>query len=407
MSQNAQPMAANKPRILVTTSTFPRWPGDTDPPFVYQLCAGLSDRFDIHVLAPHQAGCKTAETLNGIHVHRYRYAPERLEILAYDGGMLQRIRANPFNILILPGFLLAQCFALLRLQHSFRFELVHSHWIIPQGLIAAVCARKFMLTSHGGDLFALRSGILKLLKRWVLRRAKLVTVVSSTMRDECLALGVPAENIRVRSMGVDTKTLFTPPQDRNDEAREGLLYVGRLVEKKGVPVLLRALAILKERGITPKLTIVGDGPDRDSIEQITSGLGLDTDVSFAGALSQDQLPDFYRRASIFILPSIVSSDGDQEGLGLVTIEAMACGCPVVASALPAVMDVVADGVNGLLATPGCAESLAERIEALMADKELRRVLSCVGLTRARSFDWKAICEDYGHFIDEAIGEPQE
>ena len=397
-------MAVNKPRILVTTSTFPRWQGDTDPPFVYHLCAGLGDRYEVHVLAPHQAGGKTEEIVDGIYVHRYRYAPERLEILAYDGGMLRRIRANPLNLLILPGFLLAQCFSLLRLHCRFRFVLVHAHWILPQGLVAAVCARNFILTSHGGDLFTLRGRISKVLKRWVLRRATLITVVSSTMRGECLALGVPPEKIRVRSMGVDTQTLFTPSKKASEEAREGLLYVGRLVEKKGVPVLLRALAILKERGLRPKLTVVGDGPDRDSIRALTNELALNTDVTFAGAISNDQLPDLYRKASIFILPSIVSSDGDQEGLGLVTIEAMACGCPVVASALPAVKDVVEDGISGLLATPDCAESLAGQIEVLMRDPGLRTALSSAGLDRARGFDWAAVCEDYGDFIDEAIRE---
>ncbi len=375
----------------MTTSTFPRWQGDTDPPFVYQLCVGLRDRFDVHVLAPHQAGCNTEETVNGIHVHRYRYAPERLGILAYDGGMLRRIRANPLNLLILPGFLLAQCFALLRLQRQFKFALVHSHWIVPQGLVAAICGQKFMLTSHGGDLFALRGGAMKILKRWVLTRAKLVTVVSRTMREECVALGVPAQDVRVRSMGVDTQTLFTPPPTTVNEAREGLLYVGRLVEKKGVPILLRAMAILKERGLEPKLTIVGDGPDRGDILQLASELKLDADVVFTGAMSNDKLPDFYRKASIFILPSIVSSDGDQEGLGLVTVEAMACGCPVVASALPAVLDVIDDGINGLLTEPGCAESLAERIASLIANGALRTKLSRAGLDRSTNFDWSAVC----------------
>lgn len=395
-------MVPSKPRILVTTSTFPRWQGDTDPPFVYQLCAGLSERFDVHVLAPHQLGCLREETLNGIHVHRFRYAPRRMEILAYDGGMMRRLRANPLNLLILPGFLLAQCFSLLRLQREYRFALVHSHWIIPQGLVAALCAHKFILTSHGGDLYALKGRTFGLLKRWVLARAKLVTVVSTTMRDKCIAMGVPAGKIRVRSMGVDTENLFAPPHNEGQSIRRGLLYVGRLVEKKGVPVLLKAMAILRERNLKPQLTIVGDGPDRADIKELTEKLKLESDVTFTGALNNNALPDYYRNASIFVLPSIVSGDGDQEGLGLVTIEAMACGCPVVASALPALADVVDDNSNGLLAKPGCPESLADKIELLMRDPELRAQFSRAGVKQSRNFDWKTVCAEYTGFIEAAI-----
>jgi glycosyltransferase involved in cell wall biosynthesis len=154
--------------------------------------------------------------------------------------------------------------------------------------------------------------------------------------------------------------------------------------------------------LQPKLIIVGDGPDRSSIEQLTRKLLLNKNVTFTGAVSNDQLPELYRKARIFILPSIVGSDGDQEGLGLVTVEAMGCGCAVIASALPAVLDVVDNGVNGLLFTPGSADSLANEIERLITDNGLQAELSENGLTQAQKFDWAAVSNDYGHFIDEII-----
>ena len=209
-------------------------------------------------------------------MRRYRYCFAALETLAYDGGMLSRVRQNPLRLLLLPLFLIAQLFAIVRLQREFRFDAIHAHWIVPQGVVAAVLRTwsrsmpPVLVTSHGGDLYALRGRILERLKRWVLGKADAVTVVSDAMVEYCEQQGIAPERIIVQSMGVDLESKFTPGD--GETARDGLIFVGRLVEKKGVAHLIEAMAILSERYPDLSLNIVGDGPLRESLETLAAKL---------------------------------------------------------------------------------------------------------------------------------------
>ena len=244
-----------KPKLLVTASTFPRWSGDTEPGFVASLAFEQAESFDVVVLAPHCKGAAREERLsrNGrsVDVRRFRYCFDACETLAYDGGMLSRVRRNPLRLLLLPAFLIAQMWAVAKLDREHRFAALHAHWIIPQGIVAAMLSAlsrrtpPLLVTSHGGDLYALRGRLLAWLKRWVLRRADAITVVSNAMREDCARHGVAPERIVVQSMGVDLDETFTPGEQR--DGRDGLVFVGRLVEKKGVSYLIEAMSILAPR----------------------------------------------------------------------------------------------------------------------------------------------------------------
>lgn len=388
-----------KPKILVTTSTFPRWPGDTDPPFIYHLCKGFHS-FEVHVLAPHYTGCPVEENYDGIFVHRYRYAPESWEVLAYDGGLLRRIKRKPYYALLLPFFLVAQWYAIKKLCNKFSFAMIHAHWIVPQGLVLACCNFRFILTSHGGDLYALKGSFFSWVKRKILSRASKITVVSTAMVQECVRLGVDKDKVALQPMGVNTTTMFVPPPIFSP--RKGLLCVGRLVEKKGINVLIDAMSILKYKNIILTLTIIGNGPELSTLKRQVSSLGLEQQVVFLGAMKNGDLPPYYQSAEIFILPSIISRDGDQEGLGLVSVEAMACGCPVIASGLPAVGDVITDGIDGMLIEPGSSRKLADVIALLSADKSLRDQLAENGLKKAKLFDWQQVCRNFEALISAEV-----
>jgi len=400
-----------RPKLLVLASTFPRWEGDTEPRFVESLSFELARAFDVVVLAPHCRGAASEELFvnegREISVRRYRYCFPALETLAYDGGMLSRVRQNPFRLLLLPLFLIAQLFAIVRLQREFRFDVIHAHWIIPQGVVAAVLRAWFrstppvLVTSHGGDLYALRGRILERLKRWVLRRADAVTVVSDAMREYCEQQGIAPDRIIVQSMGVDLESKFTPGDSAS--ARDGLIFVGRLVEKKGVAHLIEAMAILAERYPDLSLNIVGDGPLRESLETLAAKLGVQASVHFTGSVLNEEVPDYLRAAAISVMPSVVASSGDQEGLGLVAVEALGCGCAVVAFDLPAVRDTIKNGETGLMAEPGNAADLANKIATLLDDDKLRADLAETGRQYAiRKFNWKAVGLSYTNIISDLI-----
>ncbi len=402
---------SGRPKLLVTASTFPRWRGDTEPAFVASLCYELAESFDVHVLAPHCKGAARQEELshNGrqLEVHRYRYFFERFESLAYEGGMLSRVRGNPLRLLLLPFFLVAQLIAIARLHKQQRFDAVHAHWILPQGIVVALFksmsrqAPPVLVTSHGGDLYALRGTLLEWLKRWVLRRADAISVVSHAMRDHCAAQHIDVERIVVQSMGVDLDDTFTPGDSQVD--RSGLVFVGRLVEKKGLTHLLDALAILDARFPDLCLTIVGDGPLRDVLTEQARNSGILDKTVFAGSARNEDVPTYLRAAKIAVMPSIVAASGDQEGLGLVAVEALGCGCAVVASDLPAVRDTIQDGRTGLMAAPADGADLANKIATLLDDDELRDRLAEAGRRHALDhFTWRAVGSCYAAILDEMI-----
>ena len=399
----------NPSPVLMLTSTYPRHANDAEPRFVADLAKHLIAQGQaVHVLAPHAKGLPLFEVLDGVPVYRFVYALPVMEALAYEGGILAKLKAAPWRYLLVPLFLLSQLLWVCALHCRFRYSLIHAHWIIPQGIVAVIFSKLLfwrqlpvLVTSHGGDLFSLRGGVLATIKGWVVRRAHRVTVVSNAMRDVVLAQW-PGAQVRVRSMGVDLTHRFVPTEG---QARTELLYVGRLVEKKGVHVLLDALALMmRDSGQCPAAVIVGDGPDRQALQKQAQSLGLSS-VRFAGSLPQDCLPAVYGTALIAVMPSVVAADGDQEGLGLVAIEAMGCGVPVVASDLPAIRDAVIDGETGCLFPAGDAEALASTLHSLMADAPAREMLALAARQRAKAlFGWERVAADYKALYQDLVGE---
>ena len=399
----AAPATTARPRVLVLTSTFPRWSGDTEPPFVFELSRRLAERFEVIVLAPHAARTADRETLDGIAVNRFRYAPVAWERLAYEGGVLANLRRSRANWLLVLPFVVAQWIAAVRLLRRARFDAIHAHWIVPQGVIA-LAARfvsgskaRILCTSHGGDLYGLRGALLAALKRRVIRSVERMTVVSEAMRSAATAVAGRAD-VDVVSMGVDCRSRFTPcaGQARNPDE---LLFVGRLVEKKGLIHLIEALPEIARMRPQVRLKVAGSGPEESALRARAGELGVAARIDFLGPVANDALPELYRRASLFVAPGVVARDGDQEGLGLVYVEALACECPVVASDLPAIRDVVVDGVNGVMVPPGDSRALAASVTTLLADRTRCMEMGRAGRSMAlERFDWTVIARRYGDLL---------
>lgn len=391
--------SGEKKRLLVVTSTFPRWKEDRDPPFVYQLCKGLLSDYDIRVLAPHFPGAKTEEVMDGIRVIRFRYFLPRMQRLAYDGGILAGLRKNPLKYGLIPFFIAGQLAVVMRLIRRQQFHLIHAHWLIPQGL-TAVLARKItrtavplICTSHGGDLYGLSGRIFSRVKRWVIRQSEAVTVVSQAMRREAIRLEADSEKLDVVPMGVDLKDRFVPGKKKG--GMHQLLFVGRLVEKKGVRYLIEAIPAIAERYPDVHLKIAGDGPDLNFLAGLCRKLDISGQVTFLGGVSNTALPGLYQEADILVFPSVVGRSGDREGFGLVLVEALGCECAVVSTDLPAMEDIVVDGQTGLVVPERNSGQIAEKVICLFDNPDLKKRLGKAGRQFAvRHFDWDVITEKY-------------
>jgi glycosyltransferase involved in cell wall biosynthesis len=393
--------------LLVLTSTYPRHAADHGPRFVHDLCRQLQQRFDVHVLAPHAPGSATRETLDGIEVHRFRYLPESFETLAYDGGIPARLSANPLLLFSVPLFCAALVLAALRLALQLRPAAVHAHWIVPQGLAGMLVSRlasgrpPLVCTAHGADLYTLEFAPFRRLKSLVLRRAAQVTVVSRAMRDDAIALGAMPDGVAVAPMGVDTEAIFHP-DPRTARERDTVLFVGRLVAKKGVAHLLDALAQLAPRRPHLRLDIVGDGPERAVLERRARELGIEPRVVFHGAQPQQFAADRLRRAALAVFPFVPAAGGDREGFGLVVVEAQACACPVVAFDVPALRDTIEDGVSGLLAPCADATALARAMERVLDDAPLAARIGAAGARCAARFSWDEVGRGYRELFERLI-----
>ena len=395
--------------LLVLTSTFPRWEADTEPPFVFELCRRLTKEFHVHVLAPHAEGCASAEVMAGIQVHRFHYFFTGLQNLAYRGGILSNLKARRSRFALIPFFLLAQLLATIRLLRTRRFHCIHAHWLIPQGITAAIAARTkipvppILTTSHGGDLYGLEGGVFERMKRAVVARSAAVTVVSRSMATDLRQLKVPGADIHVIPMGVDLQRQFTPAPSKNGDA--SLLYAGRLVEKKGVRYLIDALPIIAKSHPKVSLVIAGDGQERPLLQKRVAEMRLENRVSFVGAVSNTSLIELYRKADVVVFPSVVASDGDREGFGLVLVEALGCACATVVTDLPAMADIVADGKTGLVVPQKNATRLADSVIRLLSDPQLRARIGHAGRQYVvERFDWRIVADRYRRLIHTIAGD---
>ena len=389
------------------TSTFPRWRGDTEPPFVLELCRRLTEHFNIHILAPHAAGSQSETTVDGMRVTRYRYFFPRWENLAYRGGILANLKQNRCRYALIPFFLLFQVLAIQKLLRRFPFDLIHAHWIIPQGTCAVLTSHlrrtgpPLLCTSHGGDLYGLNSNPMGWLKRRVLERAEAVTTVSERMRDDVGSLGIDLGKVHVIPMGVDLQTRFVPSV--RQKTTKSILFVGRVVEKKGLRFLIEALPEILEKHPDAKLRVAGDGQELSAIKKLANNLGVDGCVHFLGAVANETLPSLYQTSDVVVFPSIVDSRGDREGFGLVLVEALGCECAVVATKLPATRDIIHDGETALIVRQKDARQIADKVVQLLNDPELRNTLGAKGRQHVvQRFNWAAIAAQYRDLIHSVI-----
>jgi len=363
-------------RILVATHNYPRRSGDHAGSFVARLAVGLRERgHELLVVAPHAPGALENETLDGVAVARFRYAPVRWETVAYRGDMHRRPLASIFGAVALPAFLSAFAIALRGAERRFAPDLVHAHWWLPAGLLASRLRVPLVVTSHGSDVRLLeRSPMVRRLAAGVFERAGAVTTVSEFLaRDLAAALPGAARDVRTLRMPVALER-FAPMASARRAAPPLILYAGNLFESKGVGDLLSAFALLRRRGVQCRLRLVGGGPDEGKFRRLARELGLDDDVSWAGVVAHDRMPAEYGAATVTALVS----RGQAEGLGLTLVEALASGSAVVGSPAGGIPEVVLDGQTGLIARDGDPDHLAEQLERLLRDTALRERLVAAG-----------------------------
>ena len=396
-------------RVLALTTTFLRWKDDMRPPFVYELSRRLQGPgSDVIVLAPHHAGAKKFELMDGMKVYRFSYfKPERLQRLAYGGGVLPNLKESWLARVQLPILFLSELFSALILIKREKINVINAHWIYPQGLVGIICKKltgvPVVVIVHGTDVNAAKkSRLLRSLCSYVFKNSDRISVNSSFIMDAVLAIDRGAvKKIELIPMGVDVN-LFKPHPGNAARGAPTVLTVGRLIELKGIAYLIRAMKDVVKRYPDAMLVIGGSGPEKENLEDLTNELGLNKNVRFIGFIQNAELPGHYAAADVFVLPSI-NKDGLTEALGVVLLEAMASGTPVIGSDVGGIPDIIRDGHNGFLVPERSPGPLAERIIELLSNEKLAEKFRVNGLNTIKDgFSWESISRRFDE-INRGLG----
>jgi glycosyltransferase involved in cell wall biosynthesis len=363
-------------KVLFLTHNYPRRPGDASGNFLQLLARGLrQEGIEVRVVAPADAGVAQSETVDGIQVERFHYAPRGRETLAYGGNMATQVRESWGARVKLLGFLGSEFRCAVRARRAFEPDVIHAHWWFPNGLVGTWTARMsdkpLVTTLHGTDVRLARSvAFSRPGFRHVLQHSAAVTAVSQFLADEAQKV-VSTSAPQVAPMPVATD-LFSPSSNGGRQ-RDRLLFVGRLNAQKGIELLIRALAVATSR---PSLDVVGDGPDAERLKQLAGELEVADRIRWIGALPQQQLTEYYRSATALVVPSV------NEGLGLVAVEAQLCETPVIAFDSGGLSDVVSNQRTGILVDDISASALASAIDALLASPDRGAALGAAGRLHA-------------------------
>ncbi|MGA8260434.1 MAG: glycosyltransferase [Arenicellales bacterium] len=388
--------------LVVLASTYPRWANDAVPNFVENFVNRMSDKFrNVCVIAPHYKGAQRKERnpANNVCVRRFRYfIPYSRENIAY--GEFRKDKSYSVKVLF---YVWSELWTTFWVCIRSERPVINAHWLIPQGFVAVllrpVFRCKVVISIHGADVFTLNGAVMRKLKRFALKRADAVVVNSSATREACEELY--RREYRVIPMGVDI-TSFKTSRTREEGETFELLFVGRVVEEKGLGYLCEAMKVLRQRGFQAHLNIVGNGSAHDDIARYIKQHELDDVITLVGWIQQDRLAEYYSKADVFVGPSVEIENGWREAFGVALAEASASGLPVIATGTGGIEDIVKDEVNGLIVPQKDAQAIVHAVVRLREDPQLRDKLGRRGAGYiGENFSWDVVAARYEQVFKDA------
>ncbi len=357
-------------KVLHIATAFAHGGAPHITPWLTQTLKALRELgVDARVLTSSYRGMGDGE-YEGIPVYRFRYSPSFLEDLTHDVAIYERLRLQKWRYLQLPPFILGGILKALRVERSFKPDIVHVHWPIPNVLWALPFSGKRVLHCHSTGLTLVRKfPFIKDVILPFIRRSDAIIFNSTFSKNDFLkVMGA----LSVRQEVIPMPVSFTPHYS-DLERRNQILFVGRNVYWKGGDILIRAVKRLHEKGMKVNLVIIGDGPEQSKWRELANRLNVP--VEFKGWVSQEELSKQYAISKVLVLPSRAVPDGWTEGLGVVLIEAMMHGTPVIASRAGGPLDVVSERENGFFFDVENDEDLSRKLQTILSDQNLWRSLS--------------------------------
>jgi len=359
-------------KIAILVSIFPpKWLGGKEiaTKNIAKYLAKKGNQVDI--LTSQDKGLPKESREDGFRIHRISYP---------------RIRNFGFGVFWIKLF-----FYLRKID----FEISHSQGVltaIPCFLAKKILKKPYIVYCRGSDVY-ISWKFKKLIFKSILKNADAVVVLAADMKEKIeLEKACDNKEIFVIPNGIEfdkftnsaEKETINVPQVQKDE--KIILFVGRLNQIKGIKYLIRAMGII--RGIMPKtrLLIVGYGEEKENLEKLVKELNLENCTTFTGKIPNEEISKYMMASDIFVLPSL------SESFGIVNLEAMACGLPIVATRVGGIPEIVEDEENGFLVEPKNPEQIAEKILLLFKNEELSKKISNNNKEKAKKYSWDRVVE---------------
>jgi glycosyltransferase involved in cell wall biosynthesis len=391
-------------RVLMITTSYPKFPGDVTAPVIEKIVFELAGRgHAVDLVLPRHPELVLGGRERGLPVRFFPFyaGSGRSYAWGYASSMRADRELRPRAMAMAPLAFLSGLATMRRLAASNRYDVIHAHWVLPNGPIAALAAGgsrrpPLVLSLHGSDVFvAEKSAVLAGIARWTFRRTSWIAACATDLARRAVRLGASPERVVTLLHGVDVGELSGGGAGAWREragAGEGdflVVALGRLVAKKGFSHLLRAAALLEARGLPIRVAIGGSGDLAVRLSAEARELSCRDRVRFLGDVPHDEVGALLRAADAVAVPSVRDEMGNVDGLPNVLLEAMAVGRPVISTTIAGIPDVIADGENGLLVAAGSAEALADGLARLRADRSLGARLGAAALDKARALSWRS------------------
>ncbi|WP_081418744.1 glycosyltransferase [Paenibacillus sp. Leaf72] len=303
-----------------------------------------------------------------------------------------------------------------RIVEQREIELVHAHFGVDAVYAVPVCKERgipLFATFHGYDITRLPklmpgplSWLVYYMKfKRLVRDTTLFLAVSNHIKQKLMAHGVPEQKIKIHYIGIDLAKVFY--REAPDRDTITIMTVGRLTEKKGIAYLIEAFHRLAARREHVRLVIAGDGPLRQALTELAASGAGSGRITFLGSIPHHEVLKRLSDSDIFCLPSVTAKDGDQEGLGMVILEASGTGLPVVATSSGGIKDAVQNGKTGYLVEERSAAQLEEKLDMLVTSQPLRAAIGQNGRAFVeQQFDLRLQTEKLEQLYKQYIGEKQ-
>jgi glycosyltransferase involved in cell wall biosynthesis len=398
--------------VVMVTTSYPRFPGDSVGTFMEPIAKGIAARgHEVHVVAPWHPLITRGKVEDGVFFHFFHYAPvQSLNVFGYAAGLRADVKLKGAAWMAAPLALSAGWFKAMRVAQKRRATVMHGHWVVPGGVIAAAArpGLPLVVSLHGSDVFvAERTAVAGAAARQVFARSGRVTACSEDLSRRAIALGSPADRTEVVPYGVDIER-FTPVPAKRHERRAQLgmagdspliVAAGRLVRKKGFEYLIDAMPAIG----SAHLVIAGDGDLAAELRDRARRAAVADRVHFLGNIPQDAVGAWFGAADVVAIPSVRDDSGNVDGLPNTALEALASGTAVVATGAGGLGSVVIDDRTGAVVPERDPTGLADAIGTLLRDPALRARLGSAGrdLVAAR-FGWAAAAERFEFAYDRAL-----